>query len=130
MGAVFGIFTGVSIYWPMLSKLIYKRNMIQAFFNIFFLGVNLTFFPMHFIGLQGCPRKYKTVADKYMFWTTVRTFGATISTFSIWFFITIFNETMIRYRLISSINIVSSDVRFSIDSTAHTYVNGCTITSS
>jgi heme/copper-type cytochrome/quinol oxidase subunit 1 len=65
MGAVFGIFTGISVYWPSVSKLLYNMEMIQAFFNQFFIGVNLTFFPIHFLGLYGCPRKYKEVADKY-----------------------------------------------------------------
>jgi heme/copper-type cytochrome/quinol oxidase subunit 1 len=48
MGAVFGIFTGISVYWPMVSKLLYNKNIMQSFFNLFFLGVNITFFTYTF----------------------------------------------------------------------------------
>ena len=78
MGAVFGIFTGIRMYWPMLSKLAYQVEVIQAFFSLFFVAVNLTFFPMHFIGLQGAPRKYKQLPDKYRHLVRVSTFGATM----------------------------------------------------
>lgn len=84
MGAVFGIFCGIRVYWPIISKLVYDRCMMQSFFNLFFTGVNITFFPIHFIGLQGCPRKYKSLADKYLSWRAIRTFGATMSTVSMW----------------------------------------------
>jgi heme/copper-type cytochrome/quinol oxidase subunit 1 len=49
----------------MARKLLYDKGIMQAFFNQFFLGVNVTFFPIHLVGLQGCPRKYKQVADKF-----------------------------------------------------------------
>jgi heme/copper-type cytochrome/quinol oxidase subunit 1 len=66
IGAVFGIFTGICVYWPMASKLLYDKVMMQSFFNQFFLGVNVTFFPMHLVGMQGCPRKYKQIPDKFL----------------------------------------------------------------
>jgi heme/copper-type cytochrome/quinol oxidase subunit 1 len=83
MGAVFGIFIGISVYWPSVSKLLYNGEIIQAFFNQFFIGVNCTFFPMHFLGLYGCPRKYKEVADKYHHLVKFRRFRSVISTFRV-----------------------------------------------
>lgn len=65
MGAVFGIFTGISMYWPIVRKLVYQRTIMQAFFNQFFAGVNITFMPMHFLGLHGCPRKYKQLPTHF-----------------------------------------------------------------
>lgn len=83
IGAVFGIFTGVRIYWPLVRKLSYQRSIIQAFFNLFFLGVNIGFLPMHFLGLHGCPRKYKQLPVSFKKWVVVRTFGVTMSTFRV-----------------------------------------------
>jgi cytochrome c oxidase subunit 1 len=83
MGAVFGIFTGVAIYWPTISKLTYNRRSIQGFFNSFFIGVNLTFFPIHFLGLQGCPRKYRQLPDKFRFLVRLSRFGTVLATIRI-----------------------------------------------
>jgi len=57
MGAVFGIFTGVTLWWRFLFGLTLNKLLMSVFFWMFFLGVNLTFFPMHFAGLQGFVRK-------------------------------------------------------------------------
>lgn len=123
IGAVFGIFTGISIYWPVVRGLSYSKVLMQSFFSQFFIGVNITFLPIHFIGLQGCPRKYKALADKYGFWTSFSTLGATVSTFSIWFFITIFNETIISYRLVGYLNTISSRMEYNVEILAHSYTN-------
>lgn len=65
MGAVFGIFTGICMYWPVVRKLVYHGSIMQSFFNQFFMGVNITFIPMHFLGLHGCPRKYKQLPIQF-----------------------------------------------------------------
>lgn len=104
MGAVFGIFTGISIYWPIVSKLLYNRSIIQAFFNVFFTAVNITFIPIHIMGIHGCPRKYKMISHRFRSYVVVRTFGSTIAVVRIVVFMTIYTETMVRYRLIMSLN--------------------------
>lgn len=119
MGAVFGIFTGISVYWPSVSKLFYNMEMIQAFFNQFFIGVNLTFFPIHFLGLYGCPRKYKEVADKYYWLFHTRTFGSTIRLVSIYFFITLYFDTIISYRIIINIGSFRSRPEWFLSEGAH-----------
>ena len=87
MGAVFGIFAGF-YYWA--EKLFgIKYNNIYAFlqFITFFIGVNITFFPMHYLGLAGMPRRipdYPIVFSKWNFFATV---GSTISIASMIFFI-------------------------------------------
>ena len=106
MGAVFGIFTGVSAYWPMIRKLTYCKNIIQGFFNIFFVGVNLIFMPMHFLGLQGCPRKYKKLLSKFKTLVRIRSFGLVMVMCAIQFFYTLFIDTMVRYRLVMNMGVL------------------------
>jgi heme/copper-type cytochrome/quinol oxidase subunit 1 len=58
LGAVFGIFTGVTLWWSFLFGNLVNCFIVNSFFIVIFIGVNLTFFPLHFAGLQGYPRKY------------------------------------------------------------------------
>lgn len=63
LGAVFGIFTGICLWYRFIFGLILSNFFIYLFFLLIFFGVNLTFFPLHFSGLQGYPRKYVDYAD-------------------------------------------------------------------
>jgi heme/copper-type cytochrome/quinol oxidase subunit 1 len=65
LGAVFGIFTGVCLWWSFIFGLTYNKILIRIFYTTLFMGVNLTFFPLHFAGLQGLPRKYLDYPDTY-----------------------------------------------------------------
>ena len=124
IGAVFGIFTGISIYWPIVRKLHYQRRIIQSFFNNFFAGVNITFIPIHFLGLHGCPRKYKQLPSQFKKWVAVSTFGSYMSMFAIWWFITIFNETITSYRLMYTLNSVCRSLEYLLENKYHTFTEG------
>jgi heme/copper-type cytochrome/quinol oxidase subunit 1 len=63
LGAVFGIFTGVTLWWSFLFGSLINCFIVNSFFIVIFIGVNLTFFPLHFAGLQGYPRKYLDYPD-------------------------------------------------------------------
>ena len=63
-GAVFGIFSGFYYWWPKFFGRFLDEKLGQIHFWLFFIGMNLTFFPMHFLGVQGMPRRiYRYDAD-------------------------------------------------------------------
>jgi len=82
MGAVFAIFAGF-YYW--ISKIVgyqYPEILGQIHFYLFFLGVNLTFFPMHFLGLAGMPRRIPDYPDAFCDWNFIASIGSYISVFA------------------------------------------------
>jgi cytochrome c oxidase subunit 1 len=86
MGVVFGIFSGFYFWFGKMSGLRYPEVLGQVHFWIFFFGVNLTFFPMHFLGLAGMPRRVPDYPDAYAGWNSVASFGSYISAFSVLLF--------------------------------------------
>jgi len=82
MGAVFAMFAGW-YYW--IEKIIgysYPEFLGQLHFWMFFTGVNVTFFPMHFLGLAGFPRRVPDYPDAFALWNKVASYGSNISTLS------------------------------------------------
>jgi cytochrome c oxidase subunit 1 len=82
MGAVFAMFAGW-YYW--VEKIVgypYPEFLGKLHFWIFFIGVNVTFFPMHFLGLAGFPRRVPDYPDAFALWNKVASFGSNISTVS------------------------------------------------
>ena len=57
MGAVFSIFAGIYYWFEKLTGVQYSEFLSQLHFWVFFVGVNITFFPMHFLGVAGMPRR-------------------------------------------------------------------------
>jgi cytochrome c oxidase subunit 1 len=81
MGALFGIFAGFYYWIGKISGKQYPEVLGQIHFLITFLGVNLTFFPMHFLGLAGIPRRIPDYPDAYAGWNLVATFGSYVTLF-------------------------------------------------
>ena len=82
MGAVFGMFAGFYFWIGKITGLQYPEVLGQIHFWLFFLGVNITFFPMHFLGLAGMPRRIPDYADAFSEWNAVATFGSYFSVIS------------------------------------------------
>lgn len=79
MGAVFGVFAGFYYWIEKIIGLRYNETLANLHFVVFFIGVNVTFFPMHFLGLAGMPRRIPDYPDFYQGWNQLASFGSTIS---------------------------------------------------
>ena len=86
MGAVFTIFAGFYFWLPKMIGRNYPEALGRVHFWITFFGVNLTFFPMHFLGLAGMPRRIPDYPDAFAGWNSVASFGSYISGIGLLFF--------------------------------------------
>lgn len=91
MGAVFAMFAGFYYWIGKISGLQYPETLAQIQFWILFIGVNCTFFPMHFLGLAGMPRRIPDYPDAYAAWNAISSFGSYVSVVGILvFFIVVY----------------------------------------
>lgn len=105
MGAVFAIFAGFYFYFEKITGLHYSELLGKIHFWIFFIGVNLTFFPMHFLGLAGMPRRYSDYVDAFANWNILATYGSFISLVSVFlFFIIIYKAFNVNNTVKTTVN--------------------------
>ena len=98
LGAVFAIFSGFYFWFPKFTGYMYNEFLGQLHFWVTFIGVNLTFFPMHFVGLSGMPRRYVDYPDAFAGWNEVASIGAFIAGFGVLIFLFMIAEAFAKKR--------------------------------
>jgi cytochrome c oxidase subunit 1 len=98
MGALFSIYAGFYYWFSKMSGREYSEFLGKIHFWLTFIGVNVTFFPMHFSGLAGMPRRIPDYPDAFAGWNYVSSIGAYISVFAAFFFVFVLLEAFIKSR--------------------------------
>ncbi|MEC7944434.1 MAG: cytochrome c oxidase subunit I [Pseudomonadota bacterium] len=87
LGAVFAIFAGFYYWFPKMTGKLIPESLGKIHFWITFVGVNITFFPMHFAGLAGMPRRIPDYTDAFTGWNEIASYGSYISAFGVLVFL-------------------------------------------
>lgn len=112
IGAVFAIMAGFIQWYPLFTGFIINDYLLKIQFIVIFVGVNITFFPQHFLGLAGIPRRYSDYPDAYVCWNVISSLGSTISLIGIVLFILIIWERIIYKREILFSSSLSSSLEW------------------
>jgi cytochrome c oxidase subunit 1 len=87
LGAVFAIFSGFYYWLPKMCGRQYSEFLGKLHFWVTFIGVNIVFFPQHFLGLAGMPRRIPDYPDAYAGWNAISSYGSYISAFGVLIFL-------------------------------------------
>ncbi|MBZ0216607.1 MAG: cytochrome c oxidase subunit I [Fimbriimonadaceae bacterium] len=79
LGATFGIFAAWYYWFPKMFGYVYSEGLAKLHFWVTFIGVNLVFFPQHFLGMAGMPRRYADYPDAFAGWNLVSSLGSYLS---------------------------------------------------
>jgi cytochrome c oxidase subunit 1 len=103
LGATFGIFCGWYYWFPKMTGYTYSEPLAKLHFWLTFIGVNLVFFPQHFSGLAGMPRRYVDYPDAFAGWNFVSSIGSYISALGVVvFFIVIIHAFARKQRAVDN----------------------------
>jgi len=129
IGAVFAIMAGITHWFPFSYGININPTFLKGQFWVIFLGVNLTFFPQHFLGLNGIPRRYCDYPDGFTYWNTVSRIGRGLTILSIVFLLYILWESFSNpvYTVYNSSLNCNNELMFESPFPAHTNVTSCKI---
>jgi cytochrome c oxidase subunit 1 len=99
LGSAFAIFAGFYYWFPKMTGYLTSERLGRLHFWVTFIGVNIVFFPQHFLGLAGMPRRYVDYPDAYAFWNLISSIGAYISTAGFLLFFVTVAEAFVRKRV-------------------------------
>nr|AMX74184.1 cytochrome c oxidase subunit I [Ornithodoros zumpti] len=123
MGAVFAILAGITHWFPMFFGWTFNNILLKIHFISMFIGVNITFFPQHFLGLSGMPRRYSDYPDFFTKWNIISSLGSILSSISVILFIYIIWEAINSKRamLISHSTPSALDWKINYPPAEHTF---------
>jgi len=98
LGAIFSIFAGFYYWFEKMTGFKYNETLGRLHFWIFFVGTNVIFFPQHFLGMQGMPRRYVDYPDAFAFWNKVSSIGYLVMAASMAIFFVMLIEAFVRRR--------------------------------
>ena len=101
MGAVFALICAWYFWIPKILGVNYKSILGNLHFLIFFFGVNVTFFPQHFLGLQGMPRRISDYPDAFGGWNLVSSLGSLMGVLATWLFLYLLYAQLVQGKVIS-----------------------------
>jgi cytochrome c oxidase subunit 1 len=97
IGAIFGIVMSFVIWYPVITNITLNSKLLTILFWVTFIGSNLTFFPHHFIGLNGLPRRYGECPELFIFLNRWRSLGRLLSALVLILFLVIIYERLITF---------------------------------
>nr|ACM80349.1 cytochrome c oxidase subunit 1 [Armillifer agkistrodontis] len=123
MGAVFAIIGGFVHWYPLFTGLTLNHTALKAQFLTMFLGVNFTFFPQHFLGLMGMPRRYFDYPEIFSMWNMLSSFGSLLSIISLFTLLIILWESFMTKKSTITAILPPSSLEWlnNIPPSSHTY---------
>lgn len=112
MGAVFAIIARFIHWFPLITGFSLNNFLLNIQFISIFIGVNITFFPQHFLGLRGMPRRYSDYPDTFLSWNIISSIGSFISIIRLIFLIFLVWEALSSKRLILNIFFLNSSLEW------------------
>lgn len=109
IGAVFGIMTGITIWFPLIFGVGLNKILLIRSFWIIFIGVNLTFIPHHFIGLNGIPRRYSDYLDQFFTIHRISSFGSYIRFLGVILIIFCIVESLIQQPKVIHLRVINRE---------------------
>jgi cytochrome c oxidase subunit I len=98
MGAIFSIFAGIYYWFTKITGRYYSEFLSQLHFWLFFIGVNLTFFPMHFLGVAGMPRRIPDYPDAFYLFNKISTWGSYTAGASVLVFFGVLLDALLKKK--------------------------------